>query len=100
MTVEIQVGKSSYKISCQEAEKERIQSAAESINDKLNQLAKNLKISDEKMLLVMIALELEEELRSIREDKFSEEELFNSISDNIDNITSYINKLTHKIQNL
>lgn len=99
MTVEIQVGKSSYKISCQEEEKERIKSAAESIDDKLNQLAKSQKISDEKMLLVMIALELEEELRSIREEKFSEEEVFNSISDNIDNVTIYINKLTKKIQN-
>jgi cell division protein ZapA (FtsZ GTPase activity inhibitor) len=100
MTVEIKIGKKLYNLACADDEKEKILKLAERLNQRLQELAKSLKIADEKMLLVMAALTLEEELNSITEEKFSAEEMFNSISDNIDNITSYIEKLTTKIQKL
>jgi cell division protein ZapA (FtsZ GTPase activity inhibitor) len=97
MTAEIQIGKSHYKIACEEHEKEKLQNLAERLNRRMDELTKSLKVSDEKMLLVMSALAMEEELR-IEEEKFGADEVFDSISNNIDNISNYIEKLTKKIQ--
>ncbi len=100
MTVEIQIGKTHYNIACEEEEKDKILELAERLNQRIKGLTKTLKIADEKTLLVMAALNLEEELKESEEDKFTSEEVFESISDNIENITSYIEKLTKKIQKL
>ncbi len=98
MTAEIQIGNTHYKIACAKDEEEKLKNLAERLNHKMNELAKSLKIADEKMLLVMTALALEEELRLETEDKFDSHEVFDSISDNIENIADYIEKLTKKIQ--
>lgn len=100
MTVEIQIGKTHYTIACEENEKDKILTLSERLNQRIKELAKTLKIADEKTLLVMSALNLEEELKESEENKFTSEEVFESISDNIENITIYIEKLTKKIQKL
>ncbi|MBU6140781.1 MAG: cell division protein ZapA [Proteobacteria bacterium] len=98
MTVEIKIGNSLYKIACAKKEEERLKNLAKHLNHRMNELKKSLKITDEKILLVMTALALEENLRSETEDKFDSNEMINLISDNIDNISDYIEKLTNKIQ--
>lgn len=100
MTAEIQIGKTHYNIACEEKEKEKITDLANRLNERIHDLTKTLRIADEKTLLVMAALTLEEELKSANEDKFTAQEMFDSISENIENITSYIEKLTKKIQKL
>lgn len=96
MTVEIQVGKSHYKIACKDEEKAKLLDLAESLNARLEDLSSSIKNADEKTLLVITALMLEEELRH-KEEEFTNQEMFDSMSDNIENITSYIEKLTKKI---
>lgn len=100
MTVEIQIGKSNYNIACEEDEKEKILDLADRLNQRIHDLTKTLRIADEKTLLVMAALTSEEELKSVDQDKFTAQEMFDSISENIENITHYIEKLTKKIQKL
>jgi hypothetical protein len=48
----------------------------------------------------MAALTMEEELISATEEKFTSQEVCNSMSDNIENIANYIGNLTKKIQKL
>ena len=97
MTVEIQIGKSHYKIACKPEEKSKLLDLAESLNARLEDLSSSMKNADEKTLLVLTALMLEEELRHKEEEEFTSHEMFDSMSDNIENITSYIEKLTKKI---
>jgi len=100
MTVEIQIGKSHYKIACKTEEKEKLLELVKRLNKRLDELSFSLKFSDEKMLLVMAALTMEEELISATEEKFTSQEVCNSMSDNIENIANYIGNLTKKIQKL
>lgn len=100
MTVEIQIGKSYYKIACETEQKEKLLELANRLNQRLDELSFSLKFSDEKMLLVMSALAMEEELISATEEKFSSREVCDSMSDNIENIANYIENLTKKIQKL
>lgn len=98
MITEVQIGKSHYKIACEEDEREKLKNLTERLNRRMKELEKSLTIADEKMLLVMAALAMEEELRVDEDEKFGADEVFDSISDNIENIADYIEKLTKKIQ--
>lgn len=110
MIIELPVGKSFYKITCEESEKETLLDLANKLNQRVNKLSLHLKNADEKTLLVisaiMIQAELEEknnnknaeEIRS-EPSKISDEELYLAISQNMENVAEYIEKLTKKIQN-
>ena len=62
---------------------------------------------DEKTLLVMTALTLEDELESRpeggnetqNEKGLNEDELYEALTENVENFTSYIEKLAKKIEN-
>lgn len=114
MIIELPVGKSRYKITCDESEKERLFHLAEQLNKRVNKLALQLKNADEKTLLVISALMIQEELERQGGDKSDEEnaedardetnkindeELYQAIGENMENIAEYIEKLTAKIQN-
>ena len=62
--VEIAVGKSKYKIQCQESEKEKLLETAEKLNERVNHLSFSFRNLDEKTLLVISALTMEEELQN------------------------------------
>lgn len=100
MTAEIKIGKSYYNIACKEEDNEKLSELSQRLNKRLKDAASDTESSDEKTLLVIAALSLEEELRTKTDDLFSRQDLFDSISNNIENITSYIEKLTKKIHNL
>ncbi len=102
--VEISIGKSSYKISCQESEKEKLLELSKLLNQKVNKLSLALKSDDEKLLLVILALQIQEKLlqkdESDDEDetRLNDQDMYDAVSDNIENVTNYIEKLTKKIQ--
>ena len=108
MIIEIPVGKSRYKITCEESEKERLELLGKKLNKRVNQLSEQMKYTDEKTLLVITALMLEEELEQApsrgssgdedEEEKLSEEDVYNAVSENMENVARYIEKLTTKIQ--
>jgi cell division protein ZapA (FtsZ GTPase activity inhibitor) len=113
LIIEIPIGKSLYKISCQEAEKEKLLRLAESLNKRVNSLSLQMKNTDEKTLLAISALLIEEELEknnnktsskdsdeeTSEDSGINEQDLYDAVSDNMENISDYIEKLSKKIQN-
>ena len=110
MTVELSIGKSIYKINCEESEKEKIVRLSARVNQRVNELALDFKNCDEKTLLVIAALTIEEELETAEkkapsdddtyeEQKFNEQDVYDAVSDTMENVTDYVEKMIKKIQN-
>jgi cell division protein ZapA (FtsZ GTPase activity inhibitor) len=116
MIVELAVGKSHYKISCEPKEKEKLLELADSLNERVNKLSLALKNADEKTLLLVAALMIQEEAnqkatRKIHKSEYeddeardenarlNEQDIYDTVSENMENIADYIEKLTAKIQN-
>ncbi len=110
MILELQIGKSQYKITCEESEKSKLLHLTKKLNERLNKLSVNFKNADEKTLLAISALMIEEELeQELRGDsdqlksdearKLNDQDIYDAVSENIENISDYIEKLSKKIQN-
>lgn len=107
MIIELPIGKSRYKITCDESQKEKLFKLAEELNRKVNNLALSLKNADEKTLLAITALGLEEELEHLSDEdeeseethKLNDQDMYDAVSDNMENVADYIEKLITKIQN-
>ncbi len=107
--MKIAVGKSTYIINCDKKDEEKLLRLAEKLNNRVNDLALDLKNADEKTLLVIAALNLEEELEntaSLREsgdeddrEKINEQDIYDAVTENMENVADYIEKLTNKIKN-
>jgi len=100
--VEVSIGKSCYKIPCENSQKERLLELASKLNTRVNSLSFKIRSTDETMILVMAALMLEEELEKneAREtSSIKEQDIYDAVSDNMENIANHIEKLTAKIQN-
>ncbi len=105
--VEIAIGRSKYKIQCQESEKAKLLATAEKLNERVNNLSFSFRNIDEKTLLVISALTLEEELESVSgnkkniqssESQVSDRDIYDAVSENMENISDYLEKLTKKIR--
>lgn len=106
MIIEIPVGKSRFKITCEESEKEKLFHLAERLNQRVNRLSTSLRNADEKTLLVISALMLEEELERANGNeendespKLNEQDMYDAVSENMENVADYVEKLSKKIQN-
>ncbi len=110
MLIEIPVGKSRYKITCEESEKEKLLNIAERLNQRVNALSLQIKNIDEKTLLVIAALMIEEELSEENKVETPEDDedesvtivdrdVYDAVSESMNNIADYIENLTKKIQN-
>ncbi len=104
MNIEIPIGKSRYKINCEEGQKEKLLRLAERLNKRVISLSLEMKNVDEKTLLAISALMIEEELenkKGTREDEseINDEDIYDAVSDNMENVAEYIEKLTKKIEN-
>lgn len=120
MIVEIKIGKSNYKIDCKESDQSKILNCADKLNNRINKLISNFGNIDEKTLLVITCLMMEEELKNIKtkisknsqtinssqinshpnsdNKKYSEDEMLEAIRENNDNINGYLTKIITKIQ--
>ncbi len=107
MIIEIPIGKSRYKINCDETEKEKLFHLAEKLNQRVNRLSLSLKNADEKTLLVVAALTIEEELEGHGDNdsdhdespRLNDQDMYDAVSENMENVADYVEKLTKKIQN-
>jgi cell division protein ZapA (FtsZ GTPase activity inhibitor) len=106
MIIELPIGKSNYQISCKHSEREKLSYLAEKLNKRLNRLSKETAETDEKTLLAMLALVVEEELeQSENKDDIDEspnlndQDVYDTVSETMENIADYIEKMTIKIQN-
>lgn len=118
MIVEISVGKSSYKINCAEKERKKILNFATRLNQRVNELTLQLgQGHDEKNILVITALMMEEEIEKLRsaviseeksiaeeaskqsaEDSLTEQDVYDAVSENMENVADYVEKLINKIR--
>ncbi len=108
--VEIAIGKSKYKIQCQDSEKEKLITIAKHLNERVNNLSFSFRNLDEKTLLAISALTMEEELQNSASKKtidektsaateISDRDIYDAVSENMENISDYLEKLTKKIRN-
>ncbi len=100
--VEIAIGKSKYHLQCQEGYEAKLLETTAILNERVNNLALSFRNLDEKTLLVILALTMESELQEQgnkpkEEDKIKESDVYNAVSESMENITTYIEKLTKKI---
>ena len=114
-TIDLAVGKSKYRIDCAAGEEDKIQKLAALLNEKVHNLSANLAFADEKTILMLCGIMLYEELENIKnknsnhrtsknDNKNSNpssnnENLYKSITENMNNIAGYIEKLVNKIKN-
>jgi len=105
-TVEISIGRLKYQIDCPEDEHEKLIHLAHKLDERVKKSLNNLRNVDEKTLLIITALTLEDELesKSYNEDensmvKIDENDLYEVLTENIKNTTLYIEKLAKKIEN-
>jgi len=104
--VQISIGKSQYKIDCAENEKEKLLYLANLLNERVNRLSISLRNMDEKTLLVMAALTIADESNKKDVDenedespRFNDQDMQDAVSENMENIADYIQKLSNKIKN-
>jgi len=110
------IGKSKYMVDCNEGEEDKIINLARKLNERVNNLSLAIRSADEKTIMMLCALTIEEELEIIKNDagiferrrlepedvldKVSEEDLENAVAMQIENTAEYIFKLTKKIDTL
>ena len=106
MIIELPIGRSRYKITCEEGEEKKLLRLAEKLNQRINNLSLSLRNADEKTLLAIAAMSMEEELENHGDHdneeethKLNDQDLYEAVSDNMENISNYIENLITKIQN-
>lgn len=102
-SVEVLIGKIYYKIPCRLEEKEHVKHLAKKFNQRLNEVSAGIKTTDEALLIAAAALAMEDELERkeiiTEREEFGEQQVYEALSDNMENIADYIENLTKKIQN-
>ena len=99
--IKVAIGKSIYDIDCPEGQEENIKNKAAQVNQRVNRIAIADRSVDEKTALMLCAMELEgQENKSSNQSGPTEDDLYDAVSENMDNIADYIDKLVNKINNL
>ena len=105
--VEFFIGKSKYKIECPESEQNKLLHLAKKLNERVQKLAPSFAAGDEKTLLVITALMMEDAIElglagahnhATEEEKLSENDIYDAISENLENIADYVENLAKKIE--
>ena len=95
MFVEVLIGSSKYKIPCKESQKEKLLKVVEKLEARVENLSTKLGETDDSQLLAMAALLLEEEL--MHKSSSSNDDIYDEMSDNMENLTKKVKTLTEKI---
>lgn len=103
--INVLIGRSRYQIDCLEGEEDKIDLLAARLNDRVNQLSSSIKNADEKTILMLCALTMEEELESnknpeTRSAAAYQADLQNAVSSEVKNVTSQLQDLIHKVKAL
>lgn len=97
-TLNLAIGKSKYTINCDEAEHEKVVGLAHKVNEKVNKLSLELRGVDEKTILMLSALMMQEELDNASNTDF-DSKLEEKLANEIDILADKISIITKKIQN-
>jgi cell division protein ZapA len=99
------IGKSKYTINCDDGEEEKIFSLAERLNQRVNKMSLAARNADEKTILMLCALIIEEDLESTKNQKSlqcqnNKEDPEEHLAMQIEAMAQYVQNLTQKIKNL
>lgn len=111
------IGKSKYTVDCVEGEEDKIINLAKKLNERVNNLALSIRTADEKTILMLCALTVEEELENAKnhnnifdtdnseiaddvEQKISEKDIEDAVAMQIEATADYIQTLVKKIKGL
>jgi len=107
MIIEVRIGKNKYKLNCRSDESENILEYADRLDSRVKELQENIEDVNEAHLLVIAGLMLEQELQDktdqmsgeLKQQLYSEDDLYEALSKQMENITNYVKKITAKIEN-
>ena len=101
MIIDLKILNSRYKINCAAEDEEKICNLSNQLNERLRDMESKMKTSDEKTLLLIAALSLQDQINQSNEEKedLEKDEIYERLSENIENVTSYIEKISNKISN-
>lgn len=99
--LEISIGRSKYKIECPTEEKQKIMRLAQKLDQRVIKMLGNFSSIDEKTLLVLSALTLEDEVETVKEkeNEAAMDEVYDQLAGALEEITTRIEKLANKIEN-
>ncbi len=108
MIIEVRIGKNKYKLNCRIDESDNILEYADRLDSRVKDLEENLEGVSENNLLVIAGLMLEQELQQkidqmsgeLKQQLYSEDDLYEALSEQMENIINYVQKITTKIENL
>ena len=107
MIIEIAVGNQKYKLNCQVNEANDVIEFADRLDQRVKELQQNIKNASDAHYLVIAGLMLEKELREQNQNHqqqianlYTEDDLYEAISEQMENVVSYIEQLITKIEKL
>lgn len=102
-SLELYIGRSKYTVDCEDSQKEKITSLARRLNERVNKLSLKIRGADEKTILMLCAINIEEELESAKAASTIQNSHNNIILDQKDLISEDVylalENLANKIKN-
>lgn len=96
MKVTIPIFKSFYDIECENEQKENIEKISRQINKEITKLAKITNITDEKTLLLLYCIELNNIIAKNNNEE-PNQKIFEDLNNNLNNLTNQIKLITNKV---
>jgi len=96
MKVTIPIFKSFYDIECENEQKENIEKISRQINKEITKLAKITNINDEKTLLLLYCIELNNIIIKNNNEE-PNQKIIENLTNNLNNLTNQINLITNKV---
>ncbi|MFM6972598.1 MAG: cell division protein ZapA [Alphaproteobacteria bacterium] len=108
MIIEVRIANKKYQLNCRENEQGKILEYADLLDQRITELKEDLTDVGNENLLVIAGIMLEKELQEKKyllqdeqkQQLFNEDDLYDALSEQMDNITSFIEKISKKIENL
>lgn len=107
MIIEISIGNQKYKLKCQVNEANDIVEFADRLDQRVKTLQQNIKNASDAHYLVIAGIMLEQELHHKIQDftieksqLYTEDDLYEAISEQMDNVVYYIENIITKIEKL
>ena len=113
--IEFTVGRSKYKIECPENEQAKLLHLADRLSERVKKSLAHFQNIDERTLLIITALTLEDELESKSHivhdlssnnaaesaplERIDDSDMLVELAENLENVADYVEKLAKKIEN-
>jgi len=95
--IELSIGRSKYKIECPQSEENKLMTLATKMDERVKNLSQNFKNIDEKTLLIISSLMMEDEIESNKKPQ-DVDKIYENLTHTIENMTQNIEKLARKIE--